>query len=97
MQITPAHIAGGFVAGAALTGSATIASAYMGKDRDLSPLVLAPAMVGVTGLTGGLVYGNKLWPTNPMLATAVFATGLGLAGGFTFSLPVAVGIAQSRP
>lgn len=96
MQVTPKHIIGGFAAGAAITGGATIASGFAGKDGDISPWVFAPAAVGITGLSGGMVYGAKYAATNPMLGAAIFATGLGAAGGFLYGLPVAVGIAQNR-
>ena len=96
MNIRPAHVIGGFVAGAALTGGTTIATGFAGKDGDISPWVFAPAAVGVTGLSGGLVYGSKYAATNPMLGAAIFATGLGAACGFLYGLPLAVGIAQGR-
>jgi hypothetical protein len=94
--IGPAHVAAGFIAGAALNGSATAASGFGGRDGDISPWVFVPAAVGITALSGGIMFGGRLAPTNPMAAAALFATGVGAASGFLFGLPVAVHIAQTR-
>ena len=96
MNIGPAHVAGAFAAGAAATAIPTIVTGFHGEDGDISPWGFAPAAVGVTGLTGGMIFGSRFAQTNPMLGAATFAAGLGAAGGFMFSLPVAVGIAQGR-
>ncbi len=96
MKFTPAHIIGGFIGAAALTGSATIAAGLSGKNGDVSPLIFVPMAVGITGVTAGIHFGAKVAAYDAMKGAAIFATGLGAGVGALYTLPLAVGMASNK-